>query len=67
MANLLHWPDTRPDFLSWRVGDLPAAAPFLARQLAGVPVMAWTVRDQATADRARREADQIVFEGFAPA
>lgn len=67
MANLLHWPETRPDFLSWRVGDLPAAAPFLARRLAGVPVMAWTVRDQATAAAARPHADQIVFEGFVPA
>jgi hypothetical protein len=44
MADLLHFPQTQPDFLSWHVGDLPAAAPFLCRHLARIPVMAWTVR-----------------------
>lgn len=67
MANLLHWPETEPHFLSWRQADLPVAPPFLARTLAGVPVMTWTVREQAVADRVRPYADQIVFEGFRPA
>ena len=67
MANLLHWGDTRPDFVSWRHGDLPCAAPHLARLLAGVPVMTWTIRSQDEADRAAPHADQIVFEGFRPA
>ena len=64
MANLLHWPQTAPDFLSWRHADLPSAAAFLPRHLAGVPVMTWTIRDEAAAEAARRHADQIVFEGF---
>src|SRR5215204_4090603 len=33
MANLLHLPHSQPDFISWRVGDLPLAAPFLCRHL----------------------------------
>jgi glycerophosphoryl diester phosphodiesterase len=67
LANLLHFDETRPDFLSWRVGDLPCAAPFLSRLLAGLPVMTWTVRTEAGRQRAAAHADQMVFEGFRPA
>lgn len=67
MTDLLHWERTAPDFLSWRVSDLPAAAPFLARLLGRVPVMCWTVRSEADAAHAYAHADQIVFEGFHPA
>ena len=67
MTELLHFERTRPDFLSWRFADLPAAAPHLARLLAGTPVMTWTVRTQDAASRSRDWADQIVFEGFTPA
>lgn len=67
MANLLHWAETEPGFLSWRGSDLPDGAPFLARRLAGVPVMSWTIRSQEDADRVLAHADQIVFEGFRPA
>ena len=66
MANLLHWPETAPDFLSWRHPDLPIAAPFLARTLARTPVVTWTIRNQREADQAHDHADQIVFEGFRP-
>lgn len=66
LANLLHFPETRPDFLSWHVRDLPAAAPFLCRHLGGLPVLAWTVRTADDRRRAAAHADQIVFEGFRP-
>jgi glycerophosphoryl diester phosphodiesterase len=66
MANLLHFGATEPDFLSWRVGDLPCAAPFLCRHLRRMPVMAWTVRTEADRRRAALYADQMVFEGFRP-
>jgi glycerophosphoryl diester phosphodiesterase len=66
MANLLHLPHTQPDFISWRVGDLPLAAPFLCRHLAKMPVMAWTVRSDEDRRRAAAHADQMVFEGFVP-
>jgi glycerophosphoryl diester phosphodiesterase len=67
MTDLLHWDDTRPDFVSWRYLDLPCAATFLPRRFAGVPVMTWTIRSPEEAGRARPHADQIVFEGFVPA
>ena len=66
LANLLHFEETLPDFLSWRVGDLPCAAPFLCRTLAGLPVMTWTVRTEEDRQRAASHADQMVFEGFRP-
>ncbi|HEY8567472.1 MAG TPA: glycerophosphodiester phosphodiesterase family protein [Beijerinckiaceae bacterium] len=66
LANLLHWPATEPHFVSWKVTDLPHAAPFLARTLGGVPVMAWTVRTPDDRARATARADQIVFENFVP-
>jgi glycerophosphoryl diester phosphodiesterase len=66
LANLLHFSETKPDFLSWRVGDLPAAAPFLCRTQLGLPVMAWTVRTKEERAAASAHADQMVFEGFRP-
>ena len=66
LATLAHVGETRPDFLSWRVGDLPHAAPQLFRAALGRPVMSWTVRTPEERQRAARWADQMVFEGFVP-
>lgn len=66
LSNLLHFADTRPDFLSWRVDDLPCAPTYLCRLLGRMPVMAWTVRSEDQRARAAAHADQMVFEGFSP-
>lgn len=66
MANLLHFEQSRPDFVSWKVADLPSAAPFLCRKGLGLPLMTWTVRTQEDRARAAAHADQMVFEGFRP-
>ena len=66
LANLLHIGESRPDFLSWRVADLPCAPTHLCRVLAGMPVMTWTVRTPEQVRHAAAHADQIVFEGFRP-
>ena len=66
LANLLHFEQSQPQFLSWHVKDLPVAAPYLARLLGRLPVMAWTVRDPEDRARAGHYADQMVFEGFLP-
>jgi glycerophosphoryl diester phosphodiesterase len=65
MAHLLHAPMTRPDFVAYRVDDLPAPATRLARML-GMPVLTWTVRNAAQRERAARWADQMIFERFRP-
>lgn len=66
LAAMLHFGETRPDFLSWHVADLPHAAPQLCRAGLGLPVMAWTVRTPEQRQRAANWADQMVFEGFVP-
>jgi glycerophosphoryl diester phosphodiesterase len=66
LRNLVHWPRTRPHFISWGVNDLPSTAVDIAHRLTGAPVMAWTVRSPADQARAGLYADQMVFEGFRP-
>ena len=66
LAAFLHYPQTRPDFLSWRVDDLPHAIPFLLRTRLDTPVIVWTVRREEQRTLAAQWADQIVFEGFVP-
>ena len=66
LAGMLHFAETRPDFLSYSVGDLPHAVPHLCRVGMGLPVMAWTVRTPDQRQRAANWADQMVFEGFVP-
>ncbi|SDO07109.1 Glycerophosphoryl diester phosphodiesterase [Methylobacterium phyllostachyos] len=66
LSDLLHFDETRPDFLSWRVDDLPCAPTYLCRLLGRIPVMAWTVRTEDQRARAGTHANQMVFEGFVP-
>jgi hypothetical protein len=66
-AAFLHVGRTEPDFLSWRVDDLPHPAPTLFRAYAARPVIAWTVRTRPQWALAREFADQAVFEGEPPA
>ncbi len=66
LANLLHFPESQPDFVSWKVNDLPCAAPFLCNKALGLPLMTWTVRTEAERAQAKAHADQMVFEGFVP-
>jgi glycerophosphoryl diester phosphodiesterase len=63
LAHLLHAPWTRPDFVAYRVDDLPAPATRMAHGL-GLPVLTWTVRTPEQQERATRWADQMIFEGF---
>ncbi|KQP29060.1 glycerophosphodiester phosphodiesterase family protein [Methylobacterium sp. Leaf100] len=66
LSDLLHFGETEPDFLSWRVDDLPCAPTHLCRLLGGRPVMTWTVRTPDQRRHAQAHADQMVFEGFLP-
>jgi glycerophosphoryl diester phosphodiesterase len=56
----------RPDFIAYRVQDLPAAWPLFARHALRLPLLAWTVRTPEDRARAARFADQMIFEGFRP-
>jgi len=57
---------TKPQFIAYSVHDLPAAVPFVARNLFGLPLLTWTVRNTDDRQKAQRYADQMIFEGFRP-
>jgi glycerophosphoryl diester phosphodiesterase len=64
LAFLLHALRSRPQFLAYNVNDLPSLPSGVARTVFGLPLLTWTVRSDANLARARRHADQIIFEGF---
>ncbi|HEX2217104.1 MAG TPA: glycerophosphodiester phosphodiesterase family protein, partial [Xanthobacteraceae bacterium] len=66
MTHLLHAFSTQPHFVAYRVQDLPAPAPQLARYFFGLPLLTWTVRTPEERARAARWASQMIFEGFKP-
>jgi glycerophosphoryl diester phosphodiesterase len=66
MLYLRHGFQTRPHFVAFWVNQLPAPAPWIARNIFGCPLLGWTVRTQEQRERAARYADQIIFEGFVP-
>jgi glycerophosphoryl diester phosphodiesterase len=66
MAFLLHATRTRPHFVAYSVQDLPAAAPWIARAVFGLPLLTWTVRSETDKAAAARWADQMIFEGIRP-
>jgi glycerophosphoryl diester phosphodiesterase len=55
-----------PHFLAYRVADLTAPLPLVARHVLRLPLLAWTVRTFAERVRGSRHADQMIFEGFRP-
>jgi glycerophosphoryl diester phosphodiesterase len=66
MLHLRHAFRTRPHFVAYWVNQLPAPAPWIARNLFGLPLLTWTVRTPEQRARAARYADQMIFEGFVP-
>jgi glycerophosphoryl diester phosphodiesterase len=66
LAFLMHGRHSRPDFIAYRVDDLTAVAPRVARHMFGLPLLTWTVRSDENRAIAARFADQIIFEGFRP-
>ena len=56
---------TKPDFISYNIGQLPVESVTKFREKGGV-VLGWTVRDQKTADEKAALVDNIIFENFIP-
>ena len=65
LRHLLHWHETRFDFISCDKDALELPAIKFWRAL-GKPVTAWTVQSSVDAEAALPHCDQIVFEGFNP-
>jgi glycerophosphoryl diester phosphodiesterase len=66
MLHLRHALRTQPHFVAYRVNDLPAPVPWIARHIFGCAVLTWTVRTPEQRAVAAAHADQIIFEGFVP-
>jgi glycerophosphoryl diester phosphodiesterase len=66
MTHLRHFFRSQPAFVAYRVDDLPAMAPWIARNVFGCALLSWTVRTGEQRARGARYADQIIFEGFTP-
>lgn len=66
MLNLRHALRTQPHFVAYWVNELPAPAPWIARNLFGCALLTWTVRTPEQRQRAAQHADQMIFEGFVP-
>lgn len=56
---------TEPHFISFYFRDLPFA-PVTELHRTGHPVISWTIRSPEDAALARRNSDQVTFEGFLP-
>lgn len=66
MLHLRHAFRTRPHFVSYWVKQLPAPAPWIARNIFGCALLTWTVRTPEQRAITERNADQMTFEGFVP-
>jgi len=54
------------DFVSFDVNALPNPFVSFVRERLRLPVITWTVRNEAAVEQTFRHADQMTFEGFAP-
>jgi len=66
LSKMLHWQQSKPDFISYDINDLPSRAVSLFENLMSVPVICWTIRTPEQAAKALKICDQITFEGFDP-
>jgi glycerophosphoryl diester phosphodiesterase len=66
LAYFQHALDSRPQFVAYSIKDLPSPIPWLARNVLRLPLLTWTVRTESERERAKRYADQMIFEGFRP-
>lgn len=66
MLHLRHAFRTQPHFIAYCVDELPAPAPWIARNIFGCALLTWTVRTPEQRQRAASYADQMIFEGFRP-
>lgn len=63
LSNLKRNHISRPDFIGYAVDALPNAACEAARAR-GLPLIVWTVKTPEQRARARRYADNVIFEGY---
>lgn len=65
LRRLLLAPLVAPAFIGYDIECLPYWAPAVVRRL-GIPVVAWTVKTEDALVRARKTADNVIFEHIRP-
>ncbi len=66
LRNLLLAPALRPSFIAYEINSLPCLPVTLAREVLRVPILAWTIRTEEELRRARKHADNVIFENVDP-
>ena len=66
MRHLLTAAIARPNFIAYDIRALPALAPGIARDVFNLPLLTWTVRNEADKANAQLFADAMIFEGIVP-
>ena len=66
LAHLLESGLVDPAFVAYHVKALPTPVTRYVREVEGLPIFTWTVRDAVDLARARLWADAPIFEGFDP-
>ena len=66
MRHLLTAAIARPNFIAYDIKALPALAPGIARDVFRLPLLTWTVRNEADKANAQLFADAMIFEGLIP-
>ena len=64
LTHLLESGPAAPQFYAYDVKALPTPVTRYAREVQGLALFTWTVRNDADSDTARRFADAPIFEGF---
>ncbi|MBL4645663.1 MAG: glycerophosphodiester phosphodiesterase, partial [Rhizobiales bacterium] len=52
LSNFLHWPQTKPDFVSFNIRDFPSRPIAFIQRFKKVPVICWTVKSSEQAKKA---------------
>ncbi|MGP1383981.1 MAG: glycerophosphodiester phosphodiesterase family protein [Thainema sp.] len=66
LSNLLLNSVSQPAFIGYDLKALPHVAPFLNNRLFGTPIVAWTIRNPDDYEKAKRVADNVIFELIVP-
>ena len=66
LAHLLECGPVKPAFIAYHIKALPTPVTRFVREVLGLPLFTWTVRDADDLARAKQWADAPIFEGMEP-
>ena len=66
LRDLLEARPVEPEFIAYQVSELPNPITRFTREVLGLPLFTWTVRNAKDRATAAKWADAMIFEGFEP-